>query len=336
MTEELRNKIHKELEWTFADKEISEKTFLFLIKGGKRCSIFYMLPKIHKNKFPPSGRPIVSSINSPTEKISMLLDIILQPFVLKTRSHIRDMGDFLSKVQGLELSPNDWMFSMDVTSLYTNIPHDDGIECIKKVLSQKTNSTPKNSSLIKLLEFVLKSNNFMFNQYNHLQINGMAMGTQVAPTCANLFVDSLEQKFIYPHPKCSRIWFRFIDDIWGIFCSTEEELNSFVEFCNSFHDTIKFMVEYSKKLITFLDVTMYQEDNRIKSTLYVKPTDSHSYLDYSSCHPQTIKSSIPYSQFLRMRRNCTEWTEFVKHSVQLLSYLSLREYPPMLTIAGLH
>ena len=77
---------------------------------------------------------------------------------------------------------------------------------------------------------------------------------------------------------------------------------------HSFHDTIKFTVEYSKKSITFLDVTTYQEDNWIKSTLYVKPTDSHSYLDYYSCHPQTIKRSIPYSQFLRMRRNCTEWT----------------------------
>ena len=47
----------------------------------------------------------------------MLLDIILQPFVLKTRSYIRDTGGFLSKVQGLELTSDDWMFSMDVTSL---------------------------------------------------------------------------------------------------------------------------------------------------------------------------------------------------------------------------
>ena len=80
----------------------------------------------------------------------------------------------------------------------------------------------------------------------------------------------------------------------------------------------------------------YQEDNRIKATLFVKPTDSHSYLDYSSYHPQTSKSSILYSQFLRMRRNCMEWTKFIKHSVQLLSYLSLRGYLPNLTIPALH
>ena len=88
------------------------------------------------------------------------------------------------------------------------------------------------------------------------------------------------------------------------------------------------MVEYSKKSITFFDVTTYQEENKIKATLFVKPTDSHGYLVFSSCHPQNIKSSITYLQFLTIRRNCTEWTEFIKHSVQLHSYLSLRGYPP--------
>ena len=47
------------------------------------------------------------------------------------------------------------------------------------------------------------------------------MGTRVAPTYANLFMKSLKQKYIYPHAHCPRIWFRFIDDIWGIFRGTE-------------------------------------------------------------------------------------------------------------------
>ena len=89
----------------------------------------------------------------------MLLDIILQPFVLKTKSYIRDTGDFLSKVQGLEFTG----CSAWITSLYTNILHDYEVQCINKILEQCVNSTPKNSSPIKLLEFVLKSNNFMCN-----------------------------------------------------------------------------------------------------------------------------------------------------------------------------
>ena len=102
----------------FLSKEISEKTFKFLSKGVHRTSIFYMLPKIHKNKLPVPGRPIVSSCNSPIEKISMMLDLILLPCVLETNSYIWDTSDFLEKISNVELSSNDWIFTMDVTSLH--------------------------------------------------------------------------------------------------------------------------------------------------------------------------------------------------------------------------
>ena len=102
----------------FLHKEVTEKTLKFLLRGGHRTSVFYMLPKIHKNKFPVPGRPIVSSYDSPTEKISKMLDIILQPYVLHTSSYIRDTSNFLEKVKNLELNSNDWIFTMDVMSLY--------------------------------------------------------------------------------------------------------------------------------------------------------------------------------------------------------------------------
>ena len=141
-----------------------------------------MLPKICKNILPPPGRPIVFSVNSPTEKISMMLDIILQPYVAQTKSYIKDTSDFLEKISNIKLEENDWLFTMDVTSLYTNIPHEEGIDCIRDLLNSKgQNCLPKNHNLIKMLELVLKLNNFTFNSKHYLQINGTAMGIRVAP-----------------------------------------------------------------------------------------------------------------------------------------------------------
>lgn len=91
-----------------------------------------------------------------------------------------------------------------------------------------------------MLESVLKCNNFTFNNDHYLQVNGTAMGTRVAPTYANLFMDSIKRKYIYLWRKKPRIWFRFIDNIWGIFRGTESELKEFVKYCNYFHDLIKF------------------------------------------------------------------------------------------------
>ena len=72
---------------------------------------------------------------------------------------------------------------MDVVSLYTNIPHDEGIRSIQDLLnSNRQNQLPTNANLIRLLEMVLKMNNFTFTNKNYLQINGTVIGTRVAPT----------------------------------------------------------------------------------------------------------------------------------------------------------
>ena len=47
------------------------------------------------------------------------------------------------------------------------------------------------------------------------------------------------------------------------------------------------------------------KDGKIITGLYVKPTDTHQYLDSSSCHPYHCKKSIPYSQALRLNRICS-------------------------------
>ena len=67
------------------------------------------------------------------------------------------------------MNENDWIFTMDVTSLYTNIPHDLGIKSIKNLLNSKRhNQLPTNENLIHLLEMVLKLNNVTFNNKNYL------------------------------------------------------------------------------------------------------------------------------------------------------------------------
>ena len=77
-------------------------------------SIYYILLKIHKTENP--GRPIVSSNSHPTERISF-------------DSHIKDITDFLNKLANLRKLPNDAILvTLDVSSLYTNIPDYQGID----------------------------------------------------------------------------------------------------------------------------------------------------------------------------------------------------------------
>ena len=64
-----------------------------LIQDNPRCSMFYLLPKIHK--VDNTGRPIVSTINCPTELISQYLDGIFFSLVTKLPTFIKDTTDVI-------------------------------------------------------------------------------------------------------------------------------------------------------------------------------------------------------------------------------------------------
>ena len=70
--------------------------------------------------------------------------------------------------------------------------------------------------------------------------------------------------------------------------------------------------------------------NRLSTNLYVKSTDRHQYLHYTSSHPEHTKKSVVYSQALRLSRICSEEKDFEKHICEMKSWFSQRGYPQKL------
>ena len=138
------------------------------------------------------------------------------------------------------------------------------------------------------------------------------MGTKVAPSLANIFMSHFEEKFVYTYPKQPIFFKRFLDDIVFFWTHGEEELEKFMEYLNKCHEQIKFAFEVSEESINFLDTKInLTEEGEIWTDLYCKPTDSHDYLHYKSAHPHDCKKSLPYSQFLQVRRICTKTVDFL-------------------------
>ena len=315
-TEKFNQEVEQYLENMVKTGDITESVKKLLVSSKPKTPHIYFLPKIHKQKLPPPGRPIVSTNNCPTEKISAFVDHFLSPLVKEQKSYVQDTTDFINKVEGQILSEESIIGTLDVTSLYTNIPNKEGISCIKEILDKTRNrlERPLNSSLVDLLEMVLTKNNFQFNGTQYLQIGGTAMGTRVAPTYANLFMSNLEEKLISEHELKPKLWLRYIDDILFIWEHGEDELNKWLNHLNKSHTSIKFTIEHSKTEINFLDTTVKKGPNsKIYVDLYVKKTDTNSYLKYDSAHPPKCKESLPYSQFLRIKRICTNEEDYNEH-----------------------
>ena len=95
--------------------------------------------------------------------------------------------------------------------------------------------------------------------------------------------------------------------------SWKRSLIRFIEHLNRVHPTIKFTSDISDKEIAFLDLTIYISHPHLYTRIYTKSTDRHMYLDYSSEHPITLKNSIPFSQFLRLKESTLRYTIYWKH-----------------------
>ena len=96
------------------------------------------------------------------------------------------------------------------------------------------------------------------------------------------------------------------------------------------HPTIKFTSEWSYRSVSFLDVKInLNEEGRIVTDLFTKPTDTHEYLHRQSCHPWHCKTTIAYSQALRLRRICSQDEDFHRRAEDLKPHLANRGHGEM-------
>ena len=109
----------------------------------------------------------------------------------------------------------------------------------------------------------------------------------------------------------------YIDDCVGTASCSRGELDQFINYVNNFHPSLQFTLEIS---VSFLDILISINGNRLVTYVFYKPTDSHSYLLYSSSHPNHTKRSIPFSQFLRLRRLCSEDEDFHTKSLEMRDF----------------
>ena len=294
-----------------------------------RTPEFYLLPKTHKPTI--TGRPVISSTGCHTETISAFVDQHLQPAAEKLPSYIKDSNDFVSKMKMLgRISPRDILVTLDVSSLYTNIDNSEGIEALRQNETIKSRYTqPFINMICVFMNLILTLNNFIFNGINYHQIKGTAMGTRAAPNYANIFMGWYEKLNIMDTSWKDHITFygRYIDDIMFIWKSDEHTLLEFFKYLNAAHNTIKFTWEYSRDSINFLDIKLIKDPKGYLSTdLYKKKTDTNGYLHRTSAHPTHCKDSIPYSQFLRLKRIVTEPVKLRKRFNEFIEYFTCSGY----------
>ena len=200
---------------------------------------------------------------------------------------------------------------MDVTSLYTNIPQNEGIEVVcKTYVNFYKDNPPIPTHYVRTMltnRLILKENSFQFNGKHYLQAHDTAMGTKTVITFANIFMAHIETAILSKRVLKPTVWKRYIDDVFSQWDVSKPDIETFNEEANSHHPTIKFTAEISDTEIVFLDTIIYKgtrfhEKSVLDVKTHFKNTETFQYTHYASCHPPSVKKAFVKGEAFRTFR----------------------------------
>lgn len=318
---------------------INRKQLTYLFgPDSPRQRRFYLLPKIHKDpetwsvpfRMPP-GRPIVSDCGSDTYATAEYIEYFLNPLSTRHPSYVRDTYDFLDKIRTIDLPDHCLLFTIDVDSLYTNIDTTAGLAAVREWFDRYPDRHRPDQHLLDLLKINLIQNDFEFNSEFFLQVKGTAMGKKFAPSYANIFMAKWEEGALATWPVKPLHYYRFLDDIWGVWTESELEFRNFINHLNQFDHSIKVKHTLHSSEVTFLDTVTYKGNDFAKThhlqfKVHFKETDTHALLHKKSFHPKHTFKGVIKSQLLRFQRISSKTEEFWWSTRTLFGALRRRGY----------
>lgn len=222
---------------------------------------------------------------------------------------------------------NNYLFvTGDVTALYTNMDINRSVKCVENMLKKYPEDKRPDKELVELLELSLRNNDFMFNNQYYLQTKGTAMGKRFAPALANIYLLEFDDKATSGYKTKPVLYFRYIDDIFFLWPGDARSLEEFEIYLNSLIPSISIKLKHSDKEIDFLDVTVYITENKLKTKVYFKETDTHQLLHRDSFHPKHTFNGIVKSQLIRFKRISSDRIEYDRASKILFNSLKNRGY----------
>jgi hypothetical protein len=161
-------------------------TSIFVPKPSKRY--IYFLPKVHKaikdwrSIFHPKMRPIVSDIQSNTNQLAKHLLVQLQKIERKITTTVPSslaVAFNITCINRSTICNNPLLATIDVESLYTNIPQDKLLSIINEQLMDEISNNLQRTKFMEYLSIIIRYNTFQVGENFYLQTLGFANGGKI-------------------------------------------------------------------------------------------------------------------------------------------------------------
>ena len=296
-------------------KFLTEKELLFIQGYSTEINaVFHILPKVHKNIPMPNipVRPITGIRPSAiTSKVSIILTERLLPLMKRLPNCLENCYPLIKDLENKSISDTEWFYSIDFESLYTSIRLEDLYSILDQALIHEND--------INAIKFIFDNNFFKYKNDYYQQLDGIAMGTSVAPVLANIYLEYKFDIFARNVAALKRYYKRFIDDSFGIFNGTLEEFNLIISSLNDLISPMRITFVIDKNSIDFLDLTIFRnQEQKINFKTFQKSLNRYSYIPFHSHCPTHLKKGWIIGELIRYVRTNTTRKDY--DSIRKLFY----------------
>jgi len=261
--------------------------FKFLKASQFKLPIFHILPKLHKSGNLTS-RPIVGAVNWITTNWAIFVCSVLE--LIELKFVLRNSFSLVEQLESKPVTGNAILITADVASLYTNM----SLPLLFDFLARRG----VEPFIIDIIMFICHQNYFLYGSKVFKQLDGIAMGTNCAVHCANIFLSFFDEEFA---PFFS-FYSRYIDDIFAIFDGSESDLDLIFLKMNNAIPGITLNFTYCRTSVDFLDLTIFKHDGLICFHTFQKALNIYQYLPPTSFHPPACLAGFIKGELIRFMR----------------------------------
>ena len=207
------------------------------------------------------------------------------------------------------------MVSFDVESLFTNIPLDECIDlAVCYIKEDKTDIIKLSATELKtLLRFATAQTHFLFKGSIYDQVDGVSMGSPLAPVLANLFMGHNEKDWIENYKGSKTLFYRrYVDDTFCVF-DREQDAVSFYNYIHSQHPNIPFTMEREvDNKLAFLDVLVNNNPLNLQTSVFRKKNFTGLLANYFSFTSFSYKMGLVRTLVDRVYKINNSWLGFHK------------------------
>lgn len=289
-----------------------------------RIANMYAFIKTHKKG--EAARPIVNTRGSMGYAAANIVTAILTKIRETGKYNVLNSDDVINKLKDIHINPDEYLYSFDVVSMFTNIPVTRAITAIRKRQKLLKLNDEQMKIIIDTILFVChKSTEITFNGKIYKQIKGLKMGSSLSPILSDFVVeDMLDQ--IFTTIERPILLIKYVDDILAV--ATEEDAMKLFAKLNEADEHIKFEMEKEQEgAINYLDITIYNKPFDLTTKWYQKHISSGRFLNFLSHHSGSVIINTAIAFVYRMINNTSN--EYQTEILAVARHLLLiNSFPP--------